>query len=158
MSLELSCFTLYPCITLCPWNSPLLLYTSVLPYVPGTLLYYFIPLYYSYVPETLLYYFIPLYYLMSLELSCITLYPCITLCPWNSPTNCFSWLSQTLTLGRWPHSPVTRYLPSSLLNNTILSTRLGTWRCPGESLYFPLFTYPFVGNYEFSYFSRLKLQ
>ena len=142
MSLELSCFTLYPCITLCPWNSPLLLYTSVLPYVPGILLYYFIHL----------------YYLMSLELSCITLYLCITLCPWNSPTNCFSWLSQTLTLGRWPHSPVTRYLPSSLLNNTILSTRLGTWRCPGESLYFPLFTYPFVGNYEFSYFSRLRLQ
>ena len=142
MSLKLSFITLYLCITLCPRNSPVLLYTPVLPYVP----------------ETLLYYFIPLYYLMSLELSCITLYPCITLCPWNSPTNCFSWLSQTLTLGRWPHSPVTRYLPSSLLNNTILSTRMGTWRCPGESLYFPLFTYPFVGNYKFSYFSRLKLQ
>ena len=69
MSLELSCITLYLCITLCPWNSPVLLYTSVLPYVPGILLYYFIHL----------------YYLMSLELSCITLYLCITLCPWNSP-------------------------------------------------------------------------
>ena len=69
MSLKLSYIILYPCITLCPWNSPVLLYTPVLPYVP----------------ETLLYYFIPLYYLMSLKLSYITLYPCITLCPWNSP-------------------------------------------------------------------------
>ena len=50
------------------------------------------------------------------------IHPCnytqLTLCPGNSATMSFSWLSQTLTLGRWPHSPVTRYRPSSDLGQT----------------------------------------
>jgi hypothetical protein len=38
---------------------------------------------------------------------------CAALWPGNSPTETRSWTSQTRTLGRWPHSPVTRYRPSS---------------------------------------------
>jgi len=52
------------------------------------------------VPGTPVYTLELIYFTFYILLSCITLYPCITLCPWNSPTNCFSWLSQTLTLGR----------------------------------------------------------
>ena len=33
--------------------------------------------------------------------------------PGNSATQLLSWISQTRTEGRWPHSPVTRYRPSS---------------------------------------------
>ena len=35
------------------------------------------------------------------------------LCPANSATMALSWTSQTRTEGRWPHSPVTRWRPSS---------------------------------------------
>ena len=39
--------------------------------------------------------------------------------PGNSATQLRSWMSQTRTEGRWPHSPVTRYRPSSDLTQQI---------------------------------------